>query len=45
MLGMYLFSLRLLFVEADIRRWNSSVMTVSDPGNSDLLNFAEGNAE
>ena len=32
-------------IGADIRRWHFSVMTVSDPGNSDLLNYAEGNAE
>ena len=46
MLGMCSFSLYLLFVVgADVWRWHSSVMTISDAGNSDLLNIAEGNAE
>lgn len=43
--GYVFFSLYLLFIGTDIQRWYSSVMTVSDQGNSDLLNYAEGNAE
>lgn len=41
----YVFFLSISTVGADIRRWHSSVMTVTDPGQSDLLSYAEGNTE